>query len=202
MTTRAPAAPSALPTSIASIAACASATRRRDDHALAGREAVGLDDDRRAALGDVGARRRRVGERPVLRGRDPVPRHERLREILRALELGGGPRRTEDPEPRGAERVDDAGGERRLRADDRQRDLLVLRERDEVGDRACAATVGQLRLARVPALPGATNTFATRGDCATFHASACSRPPPPMTRTFMPIPVRFRRASRRILPKM
>ena len=29
---------------------------RRDDHALAGREAVGLDDDRRAALGDVGAR--------------------------------------------------------------------------------------------------------------------------------------------------
>src|SRR5690348_6216541 len=39
--------------------------------------------------------------------------------------------------------------------------------------------------AAVPALPGATNTFATRGDCATFHASACSRPPPPTTRTFI-----------------
>src|SRR5215471_4592342 len=38
----------------------------------------------------------------------------------------------------------------------------------------------------VPALPGATNTFATRGDAAIFHASACSRPPPPMTRTFTP----------------
>src|SRR5690349_17539051 len=37
----------------------------------------------------------------------------------------------------------------------------------------------------VPALPGATNTFATRGDCATFHASACSRPPPPTTSTFI-----------------
>ena len=37
----------------------------------------------------------------------------------------------------------------------------------------------------VPALPGATKTFATRGDCATFHASACSRPPPPMMSTFI-----------------
>src|SRR5438552_6434709 len=36
----------------------------------------------------------------------------------------------------------------------------------------------------VPALPGATYTLPTRGDCAIFHASACSRPPPPMTRTF------------------
>ena len=56
MTTRAPAAPIALPTSIASIAACASATRRRDDHALARGEAVGLDDDRRAVRVDVGVR--------------------------------------------------------------------------------------------------------------------------------------------------
>jgi hypothetical protein len=42
----------------------------------------------------------------------------------------------------------------------------------------------------VPALPGATNTFATRGDCASFHASACSRPPPPMTRTFIRLEAR------------
>jgi hypothetical protein len=25
----------------------------------------------------------------------------------------------------------------------------------------------------------------TRGDCANFHAKACSRPPEPMTRIFM-----------------
>ena len=37
----------------------------------------------------------------------------------------------------------------------------------------------------VPALPGATMTSATRGDCATFHANACSRPPEPMMRIFM-----------------
>jgi hypothetical protein len=42
--------------------------------------------------------------------------------------------RAEDPEPGRAERVDDAGGERRLGTDDRQRDLLLVRERDQVGD--------------------------------------------------------------------
>src|ERR1700756_726056 len=36
----------------------------------------------------------------------------------------------------------------------------------------------------VPALPGATKTFATRGELAIFQASACSRPPPPTTRIF------------------
>ena len=39
--------------------------------------------------------------------------------------------------------------------------------------------------AAVPALPGATKTLNTRGDCASFHASACSRPPEPMTRIFI-----------------
>src|SRR5258708_25519618 len=37
----------------------------------------------------------------------------------------------------------------------------------------------------VPALPGATKTCRTRGDDAHFHASACSRPPPPTINTFM-----------------
>src|SRR5690606_5442655 len=37
----------------------------------------------------------------------------------------------------------------------------------------------------VPALPGATNTFSTSADWATFQASACSRPPLPMISTFM-----------------
>src|SRR5206468_2686421 len=40
----------------------------------------------------------------------------------------------------------------------------------------------------VPAFPGATYTRATRGLCAIFHASACSRPPPPTTRIFMSMP--------------
>src|SRR6202048_4754475 len=47
------------------------------------------------------------------------------------------------------------------------------------------ATLLSSRSRAVPALPGATKTFATRLDCAIFHASACSRPPPPMTRIFI-----------------
>src|SRR5262245_43130037 len=37
----------------------------------------------------------------------------------------------------------------------------------------------------MPPLPGAHQTPDTRGDCFIFQASACSRPPLPMTRTFM-----------------
>src|SRR6185503_15833119 len=37
----------------------------------------------------------------------------------------------------------------------------------------------------VPPLPGATSTSETFGDCAHFHASACSRPPEPTINTFM-----------------
>src|SRR5512134_3382821 len=44
----------------------------------------------------------------------------------------------------------------------------------------------------VPPLPGATQTFCTRGDCASLHASACSRPPEPTTRTFISL---FERGS-------
>src|SRR3990167_8377080 len=37
----------------------------------------------------------------------------------------------------------------------------------------------------VPPLPGATKTRGTPGDWLSFQAMACSRPPPPMTSTFM-----------------
>src|SRR5581483_728649 len=37
----------------------------------------------------------------------------------------------------------------------------------------------------MPAFPGAQTSFLTRGDCASFQTRACSRPPDPMTRTFM-----------------
>src|SRR5690606_28424786 len=53
---------------------------------------------------------------------------------------------------------------------------------------AAIATFETLGSRAVPALPGAQYTRFTRGDCAHFHASACSRPPPPMTRTFTSVP--------------
>src|SRR5690606_8111302 len=50
---------------------------------------------------------------------------------------------------------------------------------------APTSTLRHFASVAVPALPGATSTCETRGDCASFHANACSRPPPPMTRTFI-----------------
>jgi hypothetical protein len=37
----------------------------------------------------------------------------------------------------------------------------------------------------VPALPGATSTSLASGERDAFHAIACSRPPPPITSTFI-----------------
>src|SRR5664279_1262693 len=51
--------------------------------------------------------------------------------------------------------------------------------------RPVIATFFRFGSSAVPALPGATNTDCTRAPCASFQASACSRPPPPMTSTFM-----------------
>src|SRR5713101_4130587 len=45
----------------------------------------------------------------------------------------------------------------------------------------------QVASSLIPPLPGAQMTSETRGDWRTFHASACSRPPLPRIRTFIPI---------------
>src|SRR5437763_15934024 len=37
----------------------------------------------------------------------------------------------------------------------------------------------------MPPFPGAQQTLLTRGDCRNFQTSACSRPPLPITRTFI-----------------
>ncbi len=42
-----------------------------------------------------------------------------------------------------------------------------------------------LAMVSVPPLPGATNSFSSRGDLAIPHARACSRPPEPITSTRM-----------------
>ena len=63
-----------------------------------------------------------------------MARHERLGEILGALELRCRARRAENRQSRGTKGVDDAGRERRLRSDDRERDLPALREIDKLGN--------------------------------------------------------------------
>src|SRR5207245_11391521 len=44
-----------------------------------------------------------------------------------------------------------------------------------------------------PGLPGAANSVSTTGLCAIFHASACSRPPPPTMNSLMASLWRVRR---------
>ena len=159
--------------------------RLRDDDALAGGEAVGLDDDRRAAL----ARRRRAPRAAsvnvaVARGRDAVPRHERLGEILRALELRRrrvGPK-IRRPAARNASTMPAASG---ASGPTTVSAICCSGANATRSAIAVSATLVSPGSRAVPALPGATNTLATRGDCAIFHASACSRPPPPMTRMFI-----------------
>ena len=130
-TTFAPAAPNWRCSSMPLERALGVRDRGRDDDALAGREAVGLDHDRRRARADVGAGAREVRERPIGRGRDPVARQELLGERLRALELRARRVRPEALEPLALEPVDDARDERRLGPDDREPDALRARERDE-----------------------------------------------------------------------
>ena len=80
--------------------------------------------------------------------------------------------------------VGEPGRERRLGADD-----------DEVGARPAAssvipsrsvtATAWSVASRPMPGFPGAACSSASRGDCASFHASACSRPPDPTRSTRM-----------------
>ena len=185
ITTRAPALPIVCATSIASIAACASSTRRRDDDALAGGEAVGLDDDRRAARVDV-RRAPRAGAVNVRDAAVGMP-WRFMNAFAKSFELSScaaarvGPK-MRSPAARNASTMPAASGASgpttvsptaSRRANATSSSMSVIGDVGELGSRAPCRRC-----------PGATNTCATRGDCASFHASACSRPPPPMTRTF------------------
>ena len=71
------------------MASSASSKVVRHDDALAGRQAVGLDDDGHAIAADIGFRRLRIGEAPVGGGRDAELGAEILGEGLGAFELRG-----------------------------------------------------------------------------------------------------------------
>src|SRR5688572_18581586 len=63
--------------------------------------------------------------------------------------------------------------------------MLSLRAKATSSGTSRTAILSRPPSRAVPPLPGATNTFCTRGLCASFHAIACSRPPLPMTRSFI-----------------
>ena len=107
------------------------------NHALAGSQAVGLDDDRCAFLVDVLVRRTDIGEGLVLGGWNVMTLHERLGEILGAFQLRCFTRRSEDFQAAVAENVDDTSRQRHFGADHGQRDMLTLdkiRQRGRIGN--------------------------------------------------------------------
>ena len=116
---------------MAALTACSAVARSlRHHHALAGGQAVGLDDQRVAEFSRAN-RSQRVGSGradAVARGRHRVALHEILRERLAGFELRRRLRRTEDAAALGFETVGKARGQRRFGADDGQIDAFVIDE--------------------------------------------------------------------------
>jgi hypothetical protein len=104
---------------------------RRNDHALARGEPVGLDHDRDFTRPHVVARGLVFRECAVSRRRNAMPSQEVLREGLRAFELCARGERTEALQAGCLEAIHDAADERYLGAHDRQLDPLGARELDQ-----------------------------------------------------------------------
>ena len=149
-----------------------------DEHALAGGEAVGLDDQRVVlpAL-DVEQRRLEALVAPVGAGRHAAGGHDLLGEDLAALELRGLLVGAEDGQAVLLEEVGEARHERRLRPDDGEVDLLAageVEQRRQVvgGDRDVVGLCGGAGVAR-----GAEDAVRERGlgegmDEGVFSAAA------------------------------
>ena len=106
--------------------------RHGDDDALAGSEAVGLDDDWSALFLNVGAGLIGIGEDFVFGRRDAVFLHEVLRERLRALDFSGALRRAEGLDAGRVHRIDNTIRQRHFRTDDDEVDVFFFGELDEI----------------------------------------------------------------------
>ena len=155
-----------------------------DDHALAGREPVRLDDDAARPLG----LRAGVAPRPIARRRTtPIgpsatpaaaaTSWQNAFDVSIRAAAADGPK-TGIPRPRARRR-------RRLRAAPRARPRRARRLARGRPRRSRPGRAGRRRRPRTRASraiasdPGATTTSFTPGSAASFQASACSRPPPP-----------------------
>ena len=83
----------------------------------------------------------------------------------------------EDRSPASRNASTTPSGERRLGPDHGEVDRSFLAKATSAGMVGDRDVLDAVLASAVPALPGATNTFCTRGLCASFQASACSRPP-------------------------
>ena len=108
----------------------------------------------------------------VAAGRHAGRRHHLLGERLRALQPRRPRRRAEAGDARRGALVGQAGDERRLRA---------RRRRGPCRATSPSGTIVASRA--MPALPGAAKTSGRCGERFSARTIACSRPPPPTTRT-------------------
>ena len=111
--------------------------RHGHDHALARRQAVGLDDDGRAQPVHKRVGRSGVGEGVVVGRGDAMAAHEGLGKGLGAFELGSSLGGAEDAQAIGTELIDHTRRQWRLGAHHRQCDLFGLRPHTQfahVGD--------------------------------------------------------------------
>ncbi len=104
---------------------------RRDRYPLAAGEPVGLDHHRRTLLPDKRLCLGGIAEPAVAGGRDALAGAQILHKALGAFERGGCLARAEGRDPRAFERIDEAGDERRLRADDDKIDCRLPAEGDQ-----------------------------------------------------------------------
>ena len=164
-------------------AACATRASRRlgDDDALAGGEAVVLHDVRRPELVERGGRL--LGGRADERARSGTPAAA-ITSLANALEPSSCAAAPDGPKHRDAARrhgVGDPGDQRRLGPDDDQVDAEPARPGPRPRPRTSGRRRAGWRPRRCPGCPGGC-TSVTPGSRDRARASACSRPPVPMTR--------------------
>ena len=153
----------------------------RDHDALARREPVGLQRDGIAR--DRGEPVLDGADDRVVGGRDAGRGHDLLGVGLRALELGGVGDRTERggrPPPRSGRR-----SPRPAAPPARRRRGRCRRRRSPRGRRRRRTAP---RRGRCPRCRASSSTSGDCGERSSARTIACSRPPPPMTRTFVTAP--------------
>ena len=121
----------------------------------------------------------------VMRRRDAVPLHEFLGEAFARFQLRGRLGRTEDAPAAAREFVHHSQLQRQFGADHGQIRLNLVGQRHQRVDALDVHRAGTRLRRRFRHCRGRNNTCVTRGDCRSFQTSACSRPPLPMTRTFI-----------------
>ena len=160
-----------------------------DRHALAGGEPVGLDHDRDPEAVERGVRIRHAS-RPGHNRRSGC-RCARHKSLVKPFEPSSWAAAALGPNTANAgraQRIGDAGDQRRFGTDDDQVDRVALAPARRPRPRSQGSIATHSAQRAMPGLPGAAISSPQLGDCLSRQASASSRPPDPNSRIFMDLP--------------